>query len=633
MNTVIRLILYGVLPAIHFLFWFRSATHSLSTSRCPGKMDEKASIGSVIIHQTSTSKSKPYVKYQGNMREEPELCDDDDESKSNQGRIPSAVGGIGGNTGELKMPGINPKAAGGSRRLKGRHCADSGGMASQDVMSVLTSEFDKYRNERMGSMSYATTDTLVLLPSEKPVTEGTAYVLGENTDRMSPGMTKVNKECSEFDHHWVGTITPNTCFAVAKVSNLDISPAVHRFDDTADQNNREKNYRFDPHHPQKVAFTGNKHNTDHERPIGFFRKIPKERGFQRITDKLGTFVANYEGPHGIASQLDAKLKLHGVKAGDDVVIMVVNEGEIDLFMNFACSCQQHKISLSNVIVFAASQEIVPMIESTGAIGLFHVGYASVSKKASNDYLDRVFVDMMWYKAFCVHLIASRGINLLFQDADLVWFRDPFPYFKKYREQAHERSVASGSFPDAFFSDDGQRSLRYSPFFANSGFYYMIGGPKSAYMAWSIMTAFDAVQVLGSHQNVFTYKMVEGLGLNHRHAVILDLKEFPNGIMYHHDKRYMRRLDKKEVSPYGFHMCWTQGKPDKLKYLKLAKMWYLTEQCTPLDAYIGRGGVISNMRRFYALPSVRSAQKTIKEKQEVLWDRMGSLCCTSVEGAP
>ena len=51
------------------------------------------------------------------------------------------------------------------------------------------------------------------------------------------------------------------------------------------------------------------------------------------------------------------------------------------------------------------------------------------------------------------------------------------------------------------------------------------------MAWSIMTAFDAVQVLGSHQNVFTFKMVEGLGLNHRHAVILDLEEFPNGIMY------------------------------------------------------------------------------------------------------
>ena len=100
----------------------------------------------------------------------------------------------------------------------------------------------------------------------------------------------------------------------------------------------------------------------------------------------------------------------------------------------------------------------------------------------------------------------------------MWFRDPFPYFKAYREKAKRQSDMSGSYAEAFFSDDGQRSLRYSPFFANSGFYYMIGGPKSAYLAWSIMTAFDAVQVLGSHQNVFTYKMVEGLGLGH-HAVI------------------------------------------------------------------------------------------------------------------
>jgi hypothetical protein len=28
--------------------------------------------------------------------------------------------------------------------------------------------------------------------------------------------------------------------------------------------------------------------------------------------------------------------------------------------------------------------------------------------------------------------------------------------------------------EAFFSDDGQRSLRYSPFYANSGFYYLKG---------------------------------------------------------------------------------------------------------------------------------------------------------------
>ena len=32
-------------------------------------------------------------------------------------------------------------------------------------------------------------------------------------------------------------------------------------------------------------------------------------------------------------------------------------------------------------------------------------------------------------------------------------------------------------------------------------------------------------------------------------------------------------------------CWTQGKPDKLKYLNKAKMWYLTDKCSPLESLI------------------------------------------------
>ena len=58
---------------------------------------------------------------------------------------------------------------------------------------------------------------------------------------------------------------------------------------------------------------------------------------------------------GIEGELDAKLQANGVKEGDDLVVMVINQGEIDLFLNFACSCKLHNISLSNVMVFAGSR--------------------------------------------------------------------------------------------------------------------------------------------------------------------------------------------------------------------------------------------------------------------------------------
>ena len=194
-----------------------------------------------------------------------------------------------------------------------------------------------------------------------------------------------------------------------------------------------------------------------------------------------------------------------------------------------------------------------MIESTGAMGVYHPGYGSVSKSASMDYLDRVFVDMMWYKAFSVYLLTRDRYNVLFQDADLVWFREPFSYFKDYIERTKARSDMTGSYVEAFLSDDGQRSLRYAPFYGNSGFYYLLGTPRSEYFTWSIMISFDAVQVLGSHQNVFTTKMVEGLAISHQHVMILPLYEFPTGILYHHDLAYMRRLAKKQENPYHFHM--------------------------------------------------------------------------------
>lgn len=114
--------------------------------------------------------------------------------------------------------------------------------------------------------------------------------------------------------------------------------------------------------------------------------------------------------------------------------------------------------------------------------------------------------------------------LFCKDVDLVWFRDPMQYFHDYRAAVHNRSVETGSFVDAFFSDDGQRSMRvrkavliyffymtfnalyhfncllqYTPFYANSGFYYLVANEKSTYFAWSIMAAMDAIQVRKKHQ--------------------------------------------------------------------------------------------------------------------------------------
>ena len=121
-----------------------------------------------------------------------------------------------------------------------------------------------------------------------------------------------------------------------------------------------------------------------------------------------------------------------------------------------------------------------------------------------------------------------GFHVLFQDADLVWFREPFGYFTQYMNDTKSliESGRSESYPDAFFSDDGARSARYAPFFANSGFYLLRANQRTLYFAWSILSAFDALHQGGSHQNVFTFRLTEAMDLYGLSPKLLDINQFP-----------------------------------------------------------------------------------------------------------
>ena len=209
-----------------------------------------------------------------------------------------------------------------------------------------------------------------------------------------------------------------------------------------------------------------------------------------------------------------------------------------------------------------------------------------------------------------------GYNVLFQDADLVWFRNPFPYFHRILEE-EQRLVT-------FFSDDGQRSMRYTPFYANSGFYYLPAGihifshisrywfiwryiflnvlfialdTHTVAFAYQIMISFDSLYTMGSHQNIFTTKLMEMMDVRGVTSMMLDLSLFPtgmkslqkvffvefrclSGVQYHHNKKFMERFlaNNGSEAPYGFHMCWTSNKREKIKYFKVSDTVVIYTKC-------------------------------------------------------
>ena len=98
-----------------------------------------------------------------------------------------------------------------------------------------------------------------------------------------------------------------------------------------------------------------------------------------------------------------------------------------------------------------------------------------------------------------------------------------------------------------------------------------------------MMGFPMIQRTGSHQNVFTARLMETMDLGKLRTKLLNLEEFPNGYNYHHNKSYMVDfLVEKKYQPYNFHMCWTQRKADKLNYFRKTLMWYLDDNVANIE---------------------------------------------------
>lgn len=157
---------------------------------------------------------------------------------------------------------------------------------------------------------------------------------------------------------------------------------------------------------------------------------------------------------------------------------------------------------------------------------------------------------MWFKASTAYLVASAGFHILFQDADLVWLKDPIPHIQSFDA-------------DMVFMDDGIRSPRFAPFFINSGFYFFAYNPKSIFLQERFLRTAGEISHTHSHQQCFIRHITETHYLFGLRIIVLDKFQFPSGFMYHHDKPYMRKIQTHEVFPYVYHMNFNDNRQQKV----------------------------------------------------------------------
>ena len=298
---------------------------------------------------------------------------------------------------------------------------------------------------------------------------------------------------------------------------------------------------------------------------------PKERHVKNHEKLLTTYLSESE---------DMKFKLKEVLVKMDqktIVVLTCNFGQSELLMNFVCSARARGFDLRNVLVFPTDLETNELAEGMGITTFYEEKImASIPKKEANVYGDRVFTAVMFAKVLCVQLVNELGYDLLFQDADVVWYKNPLEYF-------HDKLLPKF---DVYFQDDGSRSERYAPYSANSGFYFVRSNDKTRHLLRQFLYSSYLIDAWNSHQQVLIALLSEHSSVMGLSVKIFpkQMEEFPGGLQFHRKKESMKKIVKGDSKAIIFHMSWTKNKEDKLKFFQQMGEWYLNDQCIGKEAH-------------------------------------------------
>ncbi|MDJ0869984.1 MAG: putative nucleotide-diphospho-sugar transferase [Myxococcota bacterium] len=242
-----------------------------------------------------------------------------------------------------------------------------------------------------------------------------------------------------------------------------------------------------------------------------------------------------------------------------VLVMTLNKGHRDLLRNWIRSCDAHGIEVRPwTVVFPLDTETARLVEEEGfAVYCDPASYGDPPEQPARRFGDRTFVQLLFPKTAIVQDVMSLGYDVLFQDVDLVWRKDPLPYLL----QPSLRDL------DALFMHDGPHRI-YAPLHANSGFFLLRNTPASRELWSLVFRNFDKMLHYRGQQRVVNLVLLnrffQGLKLG-----ILPEPDFPNGHLF--TPTDASRLPE---DPFVVHASWTDRREQKVEKLKNAGLWYL-----------------------------------------------------------
>jgi hypothetical protein len=242
-----------------------------------------------------------------------------------------------------------------------------------------------------------------------------------------------------------------------------------------------------------------------------------------------------------------------------VLVMTLNQGYSDLLLNWVHSCDRHGIEVRSwTLIVALDPDTAERFEQLGfAVYTDETSYGTQDPNAAEIFGDHTFTQMMFPKTAVVQDLLNLGFDVLFQDVDLVWKKDPAEYLLHPARKAL----------DAQFMYDGPND-HYQPLHANSGFFYLRNTSASRKFWNLVYENFDKVFWLQSQQRVVNIVLMN----RYFHGLKLDIlpeQDFANGHLFQWDD-----VSGLPPDPYVIHCSWTSDIEHKMKKYHLAGLWYL-----------------------------------------------------------
>jgi hypothetical protein len=252
-------------------------------------------------------------------------------------------------------------------------------------------------------------------------------------------------------------------------------------------------------------------------------ELPSREETRASNSDLQAYLSVYEDAREKLRPVADKVARGGNTKGKlgPIIVMVANHGQSQFFINFVCAAKSRGLDISRVLLFATDQETYHLAESMG-IAVFYDDrvFASIPSGAAKDYHDMNYGRIMMSKVYCVHLINSMGYDLLFQDLDIVWYKNPLEYFK---------TTAPQNF-DMYFQHDGNHHPeRFAPLAANTGFYYVRHNERTEHFFSVFVRMGDLVIFDKSHQAAMSTLANEHMSLRGLRVKVLakEMDMFPS----------------------------------------------------------------------------------------------------------